>query len=223
MSSEVRRRPVLLELYQQFLADEDAAAFVHRVSRRYNAATLCRLIAHRSRLVRRATVLALGYIADFRSNASLGRVLSDSDRGVRLLAENAIRSVWVRQGKEAHRREINAIMALNTGKQFEEARDRASRFIAKAHWFAEGWNQRAIANYCTERYEESIKDCTEALALNPYHFGAAAGMGQSYLKLGAKALALESFRRALKLNPNLEGVRANVVYLERVLKQSSSD
>ncbi len=114
MSSEVRRRPVLLELYQQFLADEDAAAFVHRVSLRYNAATLCRLTAHRSRLVRRATVLALGYIADFRSNVALGRMLSDGDRGVRLLAENAIRSVWLRQGKEVQRREINAIVALNT-------------------------------------------------------------------------------------------------------------
>jgi tetratricopeptide (TPR) repeat protein len=223
MGSNVRRRPILWELYEQFLADEDAAAFVHRVSRRYNAATLCRLIGHRSRVVRRATVLALGYIADFQSNAALGRALSDRDRGVRLLAENAIRSVWLRQGKEVHRREINAIVALNTGKKFEEARERAGRFVAKAQWFAEGWNQRAIANYCTERYEESISDCTQALERNPYHFGAAAGMGQCYLKLGAKALALESFRRALALNPNLEGVRANVAYLERLLKQSSSE
>jgi cytochrome c-type biogenesis protein CcmH/NrfG len=45
-------------------------------------------------------------------------------------------------------------------------------------------------------------------------------MGQCYLQLGDRAAALEAFRRALKLNPNLEGVRATVTYLERALKKS---
>ena len=219
--SEQVRHPVLTELYEQFLADEDAAAFVHRVAQRYNPATLERLATRGSRLVRRAGVLALGYLAQFESNATLGRALSDSDRGVRLLAENAIRSVWVRAGREEQRREINAIIALNTTKCYAEARIRACRLIAGAAWFAEAWNQRAIANYCTKRYEESIQDCQQALELNPYHFGAAAGMGQCYLKLGGQAMALEAFRRALRINPNLEGVRANVVYLERALEEQS--
>jgi tetratricopeptide (TPR) repeat protein len=209
-----------MELYEQFLADEDAAAFIHRVSHRYNTATLERLVSHGGRLVRRGGALALGYLGDYGSNAALGRALCDPDRGVRLLAENAIRSVWVRAGSESERREINAIIALNTTKHYQEARQRASAFVARAPWFAEGWNQRAIANYSLERYEESIQDCNQALELNPYHFGAAAGMGQCYLKLGGQALALESFRRALRLNPNLDGVRANVVYLERLLEQS---
>jgi tetratricopeptide (TPR) repeat protein len=220
MSSELTRNPVLIELYQQFLADEDAAAFVHRVGHRYNAATLERLVRSGSRLVRRAGVLALGYLANYESNGALGRALNDPDRGVRLLAENAIRSVWVRAGSDEERREINAIIALNTTKQYREAHERACRFVEQAPWFAEGWNQRAIASYCTERYEESIQDCNQALELNPYHFGAAAGMGQCYLKLGEQSLALEAFRRALKLNPSLEGVRANIIYLERLLEQS---
>jgi tetratricopeptide (TPR) repeat protein len=219
--SEQVRHPVLTELYEQFLADEDAAAFVHRVAQRYNPATLERLALRGSRLVRRAAVLSLGYLAQFESNATLGRALSDADRGVRLLAENAIRSLWVRAGSEEQRREINAIIALNTTKCYAEARNRACRLIAQAAWFAEAWNQRAIANYCTERYEESIQDCQQALELNPYHFGAAAGMGQCYLKLGGQAMALEAFRRALRINPNLEGVRANVVYLERALEEQS--
>jgi tetratricopeptide (TPR) repeat protein len=220
MSSELTRHPVLMELYEQFLADEDAAAFVHRVGQRYNAATLERLVRYGSRLVRRASVLALGYLADYDSNATLGRALGDADRGVRLLAENAIRSVWVRFGSDANRREINAIITLNTAKRYHEAHERAGRLAEQAPWFAEAWNQRAIANYCLERYEESIRDCRQALELNAYHFGAAAGMGQCYLKLGGQSLALEAFRRALKVNPNLEGVRANVVYLERLLEQS---
>jgi cytochrome c-type biogenesis protein CcmH/NrfG len=43
-------------------------------------------------------------------------------------------------------------------------------------------------------------------------------MGQCYLQLGNYDAALESFRRALRLNPNLEGVRASVTYLERARK-----
>ena len=218
--NEVTRHPVLRDLYEQLLADEDAAAFVHRVGRRYNVATLERLIRSGSRLDRRAGVLALGYLANYDSNPTLGRALNDTDRGVRLLAENAIRSIWVRAGSDGERREINAIIALNTAAHYTEAYQRATRFIERAAWFAEAWNQRAIAGYCTERYEQSIRDCHQALELNPYHFGAAAGMGQCYLKLGGQSLALEAFRRALKLNPNLEGVRANVTYLERLLEQS---
>lgn len=218
--NELTRHPVLRELYEQFLADEDAAAFVHRVGRRYNAATLQRLVRFGSRLDRRAGVLALGYLANYDANTTLGRALNDPDRGVRLLAENAIRSVWVRAGNDQQRRQINAIIALNTAAHYEEAYDRATAFVDQAPWFAEAWNQRAIAGYCTERYEQSIQDCHQALELNPYHFGAAAGMGQCYLKLGGQSLALEAFRRALKLNPNLEGVRANVTYLQRLLEQS---
>ncbi|MDX1962717.1 MAG: tetratricopeptide repeat protein [Pirellulales bacterium] len=213
------RNPVLLELYDQFLADEDSAAFIHRVGQRYALATLARLLAHSHRLVRRATALALGYLGDYSVNAPLGKALNDVDRGVRLLAENGIRSVWCRAGNERQRREIAAIIALNTTKQYQAALDRASDFVERHPWFAEGWNQQAIALYCLEQYEDSIQSCQEALEINPYHFGAAAGMGQCYLKQGNQAYALESFRRALKLNPNLEGVRANVVYLERLLEK----
>jgi tetratricopeptide (TPR) repeat protein len=220
MDSESTRHPVLRELYEQFLADEDAAAFVHRVGRRYTTATLERLVQYGSRLDRRAAVLALGYLGNYESNGTLGRALCDADRGVRLLAENAIRSVWVRAGTERQRREINSVIALNTAADYENAYHRVNRLLDEAPWFAEAWNQRAIAGYCTARYEQSIRDCQQALELNPYHFGAAAGMGQCYLKLGVRSMALEAFRRALKLNPNLEGVRANVAYLERLMKQS---
>jgi hypothetical protein len=40
------------------------------------------------------------------------------------------------------------------------------------------------------------------------------------LQLGQRAEALDSFRQALELNPNLEGVRAQVQYLQRTQKPS---
>ena len=66
--------------------------------------------------------------------------------------------------------------------------------------------------------EASIRDCRQSLEINPYHFPAATGMGKCYLQLGDRVAALEAFRRALRLNPGLEDVRAHVVYLQRALK-----
>ena len=43
-------------------------------------------------------------------------------------------------------------------------------------------------------------------------------MGRCYLKLDDRISALECFRRALRLNPNLEQIRAQVVYLQKTLK-----
>jgi tetratricopeptide (TPR) repeat protein len=46
-------------------------------------------------------------------------------------------------------------------------------------------------------------------------------MGQCYLNLGDHEEALDCFRRALRLNPELEGVRAAVQNLERAKRRRS--
>jgi tetratricopeptide (TPR) repeat protein len=219
MQSEFTRKPVLGELYQQYLADQDTAAFVHRASQRYTVATLSRLAAVGDRLVRRSAVFALGFLADYESNAVLGRALSDNDRGVRLMAETAIRSVWCRIGTAAQRQHLAGLVLLNRSHEFAVALRDATALIREAPWLAEVWNQRAIAQFGLGHYDQSIHDCRQALEINPYHFGAAAGMGQCYLRLGDQSAALQSFRRALGLNPELDGIRANVQYLERSMKR----
>jgi len=209
------RLPLLEFLYHQFLDDQDASAFMRKVSARYRAATLERLLGHSSRSCRRAAALALGYQGTYESNAALGRSLQDIDRGVRTLAENAMRAVWCRAGTPQQQQLLEHTVRCNVGKQFERALVRASELVDLAPWFAEAWNQRAIAQYGLGRYTESISDCRTALEINPYHFGAAAGMGQCFMTLGESDEALECFRRALRLNPELEGVRAAVQNLER--------
>ena len=88
MSSAELRVPFLQLWYRRYLEDEDSARFVKGVAGRYTVATLERLAEHGSREGRRAATLALGLVADFSSNAVLGRRLKDPDRGVRILAEN---------------------------------------------------------------------------------------------------------------------------------------
>jgi tetratricopeptide (TPR) repeat protein len=221
VSGESSHRARLETLYEQYLIDQDAARFIKRVSLSYTVGTLERLALSGSRMCRRAAVHAVGFLGDYESNQALGKALGDSDRGVRLLADNALRSVWCRMGTKAQQRQLEAVIRANAAKHYEDAIRLATRLIDDAPWFAEAWNQRAIARYCLEQYSESIHDCHQTLELNPYHFGAASGMGQCFLRLADRASALECFRRALGLNPDLEGVRANVTYLERALKRQS--
>ena len=216
--SPSRRDPFLLTLYEQFLETEDSADFVCKTSQCYRQGTLERLAEHPCRTVRRAAVFALGFLGDYDANHTMGRALHDEDRTVRLLAEDGIRNVWKRAGNDEQRRQLSSIIRLNAAKQFEEAGRRATQLTKTAPWLAEAWNQRAIARFALSRYAESIRDCHQALELNPYHFAAASGMGQAYLRLNNHVSALESFRRALRLNPNLEDVRAQVTRLARMIE-----
>ncbi|MFH1266599.1 MAG: tetratricopeptide repeat protein [Planctomycetota bacterium] len=218
MSSESPRIPLLSCLYQEYLDKHDSDEFSSRVSQSYSQGTLERLAEHDSRPIRRAAVLAIGFLGDYQANHVMGRALNDEDRTVRILAEDGIRNVWKRVGSEDQRRELNVIIRLNSAKHFEEASRRAAELAEKAPWFAEAWNQRAIAHFALSRYAESIRDCHQTLELNPYHFAAASGMGQAYLELDNHVSALECFRRALRLNPNLEDVRVQVTRLARMIE-----
>ena len=218
MSSNESRTPFLTSLYQQYLDDQDSAGFISKVSQHYLPGTLQRLARSGGRTERRATVLALGFIGDYSANHTMGCALLDDDRTVRMLAENGIRSVWTRAGNEEERQQLDIIIRLNTAQQYDEAIRRATELVDKAPWFAEAWNQRAVARFNLGQFDESIRDSHQALEINPYHFVAATSMGQCYLELENPVSALESFRRALRLNPDLEGIRVQVVRLARMVE-----
>jgi tetratricopeptide (TPR) repeat protein len=209
----------LVQFYQRYLRDAETAPFIKAISERYTIGTLTRLAGSQCYTSRRAAVMAIGFVGGYESNPTLGEALHDSDRGVRMIAETGIRQVWARAGNQVQRQQLAAVIRLTSTGQYDEALLRASQLIAQAPWFAEAWNQRAIAHCGLRRFEESIRDCHQVLDINPYHFGAAAGMGQCHLDQKDPNSALESFRRALKINPDLEGVRAQVVRLQRALRR----
>jgi tetratricopeptide (TPR) repeat protein len=207
-----------LVLYEKYLENRDTAAFLAAISQCYCAGTLQRLVRHQRREVRRGAVFAMGFLGDFQDNHSLGCALLDGDRTVRTLAENSIRCVWMRSGTRAQRRELDVLIRLLAARQYEEVVRRATRLLEAAPALAEVWNQRGTAHYALGRFAETIRDCHETLELNPYHFIAATHMGRAYLELGNPVSALECFRRALRLNPDLEGVRLQVVRLARLVE-----
>lgn len=220
MSDQSSRLPILRRYYDEYLADGDVAAYIRNVSRHYTTATLERLAVLGNAPDRRAAVFAIGLLGEYESNALLGRALRDPDPTVRSLADDAIRAVWRRAGNEYQRRRLEIILRLNASEHYQEAARLATDLIEQAPWFAEAWNQRAVSHFHLGHLAESIRDCHQALEINPHHYGAAIGMGHCYLRLGQPTLALECFQRALQLNPGLDGIRAHAERIAKSLNEN---
>jgi tetratricopeptide (TPR) repeat protein len=80
--------------------------------------------------------------------------------------------------------------------------------------FAEGWNARATAFYQAGEFGPSIADIARVLQLNPRHFGALSGLGTMFEEAGNPEKALEVYKAALAINPQMEGVIEAVERLE---------
>lgn len=213
-----KRRPLLERLYQRYLDTEQTAVFVNAVARHYLLSTLERIAKGGNHVSRRAAIMAVGFLGDFSQNSLLGQALRDRDRGVRLLADSGIRQLWRRSGTPSQQEWLARICRLNQNEQYAEAMEEASQLIEECPVVAETWNQRAIGRFATRRFDEAASDCQQALERNPYHFGAAVGLAHCYLHLNEPFAALENFRRALSLNPDLADVRGQIELLERTLE-----
>lgn len=218
MSDHLHQDPLLVDFYEQFLDDNNLSAFLRNASERYYIGTLERLALNGERMARRAAVLALGRLSDYQSNQVLGKALVDLDRGVRTLAENAIALIWPRVGLAIHQRRLGAVEEQLDRGDYDRASQLAGKIIQDAPWIAQSWYQRGKAFFHLGQHEAATRDCHQALEINPYHFQAASIMAQAYETQHNLVAALEAFRRALRLNPNMEEVRARVIQLQRVLK-----
>lgn len=205
---------LLVDYYEGFLSDQDLDKFRQNVTSRYTEGTLSRLLRNGSHQARRAAVLALGVMGSFRSNASVGRALRDSDPTVRALAQSALWAIWFRADTPENNALLEDVQTLIGKERYREARLKATHLIERAPEFAEAYNQRAIAYFAEQNFVESAADCNRVLARNPYHIGALAGLGQCYLILDQRADALATFRRALKVQPYSADLRERVAFLE---------
>jgi tetratricopeptide (TPR) repeat protein len=150
---------------------------------------------------------------------ALVAALRDPDESVRATAEQALWIVWSRSGNpQVDKLFAQGLEEMNGGR-LDAGIATFTRVIETAPEFAEGWNKRATLYFITGEYKKSLADCDEVIKRNPAHFGALAGYGQIYLRLDDPEKALEYFRRALAVNPNMESVEAAVKVLERAVAQ----
>lgn len=187
-------------------------AFRREAQSRYSEGTLQRLLSHPDAESRRAAVLAIGLFGSMESNAPLAAVLHDEDRPTARMAEDALWQLWFRGGSDEHNSELQRTLHLPDFLQVLAGLDDLVRETPR---FAEVWNQRAILHFRRGDFGRAISDCERAVELNPFHFGAQAGMGQSFMKLHRPRAALRAFRLALQINPTMIHLTETIEMLEQ--------
>lgn len=190
------------------------AAFKKKVGKVYTPGTLLRLLESDDERVRRASVLALGMIGKFDVNEPLAECLHDEDDEVWQLAAEALWALWMRADSKTNNLELQRILRM---KNIDRAIPALDALITQAPIFAEAYNQRAILAYRQKRFQHVIEDCEKVLELNPFHFGAFAGMGKAYVGLRRHRSALKALRAALLIHPHLDDVADTIRKLEKKL------
>lgn len=189
--------------------------FRNGVERHYNEGTLQRLVASNDVECRRAGVLALGLVGTMSSNQTLAKALKDEDAQVAKMATDALWQLWFRGGTAEQNQELCRIIHLP---DFLERLAGFDDLIREAPNFAEIYNQRAIMFFRRGEFARSAADCERVLELNPYHFGAMAGLGQCYLKLKKLRAAVRCFRQAVETNPILIHLHETIAAVEKSLE-----
>ena len=129
--------------------------------------------------------------------------------------EREIWNVWSKSGS------ASADLLLQRGREalsegkIDAAIEHFTALVDHAPDFAEGWNARATAYFQAGLFGPSVADIAEVLKREPRHFGALAGFAAILEQTGKEAEALEVYKAALAIHPNLAGVGGAVERLER--------
>ena len=89
----------------------------------------------------------------------------------------------------------------------QAALEAADDLTAYCPAYAEGWNQKAIALFMLERWEDSLAAIEQVLAREPRHFGALSGRAQILMRQGRVGRAQAARDAAAEIHPWIGGRR----------------
>jgi tetratricopeptide (TPR) repeat protein len=206
---------VFVSVVRPLLESNNLQGLVEALRQRWDCKQISRLLIDGDRDARKVALVCLAMVGERACIDSIAGQLSDADRTINQMAEHALWSIWFRHGTaEANVELCRGTKALGR-RELDLAIEHFDRAILLDPRFAEPHNQRAITLFLQDRFEESIGDCRKAIRLMPCHFGALAGMGHSFLHLGQLDHAIRAYRRAIVVNPHLDGVRQTLEELTR--------
>ncbi len=144
--------------------------------------------------------------------------LHDEDARVRELASQALWAMWTHSGNaQVDRLFKEGVRQMEQG-AIAQALRTFTEVIRLKPDFVEGWNKRATVYFFAGEIEKSLADCDEVIKRNPNHFGALSGYGLIHSHRGDHQRALDFYRKALEVNPTMDGVRQNIQMLEKILE-----
>jgi tetratricopeptide (TPR) repeat protein len=129
--------------------------------------------------------------------------------------EQLIWTLWLQTDNERAKAFMSiALQSLNE-QDLASARLFLDRAIEAEPDYAEAWNKRATLSFIEGDYASSLADIARVLELEPRHFGALNGLGMIMEGMGRKKEALEAFRRALAIYPQMTLIQERVEALQR--------
>ena len=138
--------------------------------------------------------------------------LLSKDAELRKTATQALWNIWFSlAGEEAESRIRKGTQQMNY-QQYELALQIFEGLVQDFPTFAEAHNKLATVHYMQKKYLQSIKECEITLQLNPNHFGAWNGNGLCLFQLARYPEAIESFKKALIIQPYAE---FNKIYIAK--------
>lgn len=117
---------------------------------------------------------------------------------------------WADSGSASVNVMMNWAAAAIDSKSYPVAMDFLDQVVVLQPDYAEGWNRRATLHFMMDNYAKSMADIEKTLKLEPRHYGALSGMGQIFMVLDKKELALRSYERALEVYPMMRNLQEQV-------------
>jgi tetratricopeptide (TPR) repeat protein len=201
------------------LRDGDLAWVLARLRGNWPPERLVELLASPSSSVSRTAATCLGLTGSMDHCERLVPLLGHSDEQVVSAAEDALWNLWMRAGSKEGTVRLQAAIERLQQNDAESALRILHDLTTTEESLAEAHHQRAIALHSLERLDEAESAYKETLALNPYHFAAAAALGHVCVQRGDCTGALRYYRRALRIHPQLAEVREIVPPLEAAIKR----
>ena len=136
-------------------------------------------------------------------DAMLERLSAATDYSASRRAADAIWTYWQTAPDAQAQEWLDEGLSRIRQADYDKAKSILGSLVEYCPDYAEGYNQLAFAQYLAREYGASAKSLKKAMALEPQHFGAIAGMGLIAHQRGNLGAAKIWIKRALKVHPFL--------------------
>ena len=120
--------------------------------------------------------------------------------------ENRIWALWLASGSDTANLLMTRAKTAIEGGDLDLAIKVLDSIVKLKPDYVEAWNRRATLHYMRKDFGASLEDIRQVLSREPRHFGAMSGLGMILQEFGDEKRALEVFRRALEVHPNLQKI-----------------
>jgi tetratricopeptide (TPR) repeat protein len=137
----------------------------------------------------------------------LGKAQDEAEaKGIASLIERR----WSRSGSDTADLLLSRAAQATAQKDYPLAIELLDRVLVLEPGWISAWYQRATVFYLLDDPVSAMADIRQVITREPRHFGAWVGLGHIFMTSDDKSRALQAFRRALKIYPQLPSVQPMV-------------